>query len=126
VRLSGIEPAVGRVVAMVPAALLVLLTCILLLLALPCDKDRRAYALAASALAMGALAALLRTSPDRKGQASASQTPATVHSVVHDPLAERITTHETFKRLPQPTQLAIDLLEAFSRQPPIRPSDGES
>jgi len=111
---------------MIPAALLVLLTCVLVLLALPCDRERRAYALAASALAMGALAALLRTSPDRKWQPSAPQTPATAHGVVHDPLAEPITTHETLKRFPEPTQQAVDLLEAFSRQPPIRPGDGKS
>lgn len=68
--MSGIEPAVARVMVIVPAALLVLLTGILVLLALPCDKERRAYALAVSAQAMQALSALMNAPPslrEKKG-----------------------------------------------------------
>jgi hypothetical protein len=108
--LSGIEPAVGRLVAMIPAALLVLLNGILLLLALPCDKQRRDYALEASSLAMGALAGLLHTPPARKGQLSMSEPAGAIHAVTQDTLPQSTNSDEALKMLPESTQQAINIV----------------
>lgn len=125
-RLSGIEPAVGRVVAMIPAALLVLLTGILVLLALPCGKDRRTYALVASTVAMRTLAALLRASPGRRGQLPPPpQESVIVSGVTHAPLPELTTTSEAAKLLREQAQQVSDLLEVLSQSPFIHLDDGE-
>jgi hypothetical protein len=122
---SGLEPAIGRVVAMVPAALLVLFTGLLVLLALPCDKQRRAYALAASAVAMGALAALWGTPTGRPGAPVSGHHRAVIHDAAGDPLHPYATSHEAIQVLPDPAEEAIDLLEALNSRPPIPRANDE-
>jgi hypothetical protein len=95
-------------------------------LALPCDKNRRAYALAASALAMGALAVLMHAPGGRSGPSAEDNLRTTNHELVQDMRHEGSGTQGAVDRLPGPVRQALALLEAFGDPPSAHIDNGES
>ncbi len=58
--LHATGPSAGRVVAVVPATLLVVFAGLLVLIGLPCDKGRRQYVMKVSGQAMNAASAMMQ------------------------------------------------------------------